>query len=261
VHVLSILSVIHRPGNHPSLRYILHTNIFYVKVSFMSERHQVLVEQTGKIVDFAPVPDSTDMDTTREYMTSRDGRRPASTRFIEDEAYKQALSGLVIKCVDIVIYDPATGRVLVGERDQEPQRGDWVIGGRMRAGETAHEAAIRNLRRELGDRVANEASERLEPIGTEYDMVWDTREQDPTLNEDGETVTIAHMSSSPMALPMSEAEFNSIAKPNEEYAGLRWEDGFELYEAPAGTYHPAHQAMVFDTLERVATHPAESALR
>lgn len=218
------------------------------------ESQKVLHQQTGKIVEFSP-ENRNAFDTSREYVTSSDGKHPAFTKFMDDGAYEQAVSTLAIACVDIVIYDPASGRVVVGTRDQEPQKGDWVIGGRMRAGESEHQAAVRNLERELGSQVARLADEHLLPIGTHYSMVWDTREQDGTVNEAGETVTGCHMFSCPMALPVAEAKFDSIARPNKEYSALRWEDGFELYEAPAGEYHPAHQDMVFDTLERVATMP------
>lgn len=206
--------------------------------------HTVVDEQTGKRVSYLP--------GSREYVTSDTGETPAfRQRMLDPEAYGDAISSFVQKTCDILVYDPATGRVLIVTRAKEPQPGDWVIGGRKYAGETDEAAALRNLRREMGEKVAEMASGRLVKMEESYDVIWDTREHPATLNEAGEQVTGAHQAPTVFALAVSEAGFDAIAEPNEEYAGKRWEDGFEIIESPDGQYHPAFRDMVADMLEQV----------
>ncbi len=64
-------------------------------------------------------------------------------------------------------------------------------------------------------------------------------------------MTGVHQAPTLFALPAGEAEFNAIVNPNEEYSGLRWEDGFDIIESADGAYHPMFKDMVTDTLEQV----------
>jgi len=212
--------------------------------------------QTSKVVVSLP---HNSHDTNREYITSDTGAKPPFLRYISDEAYSEALSGAVIKCVDIMVYDPNTGRMLIGTRDQQPHAGDWVIGGRKRAGESDREAAVNNLRRELKLDVDEKS---LIPVGTQYDMIWDTREQSSVLNEQGHVVQGCHMTSTLLALPFEEADMGF----NEEYSGLRWVSPEEIIDSEPGAYHPTLVDMVTDTYERItrpepATSLAEQQLR
>jgi 8-oxo-dGTP pyrophosphatase MutT (NUDIX family) len=209
------------------------------------ERPKTVVdEQTSKTVVSAP--------GSREYVTSDTGKVPPFRKFVlSPEAYGDAVSSFVQKTCDVLAYDPATGRVLVATRAKEPQAGDWVIGGRKRAGESDPQTALRNLEHELGSRVAALAEGRLEKIEESYDVIWDSREQPPTVNEADESVTGVHQAPTVFALPVAEAEFNAMVEPNEEYSGLRWEDGFDIIESPDGAYHPAFRDMVTDMLEQV----------
>lgn len=203
----------------------------------------VKVEQTGKTAT---------VRGSREYVTSNTGEVPAFSKYILDDAvYGEAISSLVQKTCDVLPYDPDSGRVLVATRQKEPHSGDWMIGGRKRAGESDIVAVTRNIKRELGDQVAEMADGRLEKIDKSYDVIWDSREQPSTVNEDGEPVTSTHQAPTIFALPISESEFNSAAAPNEEYSGLRWEDAFDVIDSPEGEYHPAFRDMVADTLEQV----------
>ncbi len=211
-------------------------------------------EQTGKTVDYAPTQVAGTVLTVREYVTSKDGTRPSFQRFISTEAYSETLSSIVAKTCDVIIYDPDTGRILVGRRDREPHPGDWVIGGRKYAGDTDVETATHNIGRELGDQIAALAKDRLQPVGTQYDVIWDTREQPASWNEKGELVTGVHQAVTLFAMPVSEPEFNSRVEPNDEYNDLRWEDPFSILEAPEGEYHPAYRDMVYDVMDRVITN-------
>jgi hypothetical protein len=200
--------------------------------------------QTGKTVTYTP--------GLREYVTSDTGETPPfRKRMLDSAAYGDAISSFVQKTCDVLVFDPDTGRVLVVTRAKEPQPGDWVIGGRKYAGESDEQAALRNLRREMGDKVADMAGGRLIKLDESYDVIWDTREHPATENEAGEQVTGAHQAPTVFALPVSPAEFDAIARPNEEYSGQRWEDGFEIIESPDGAYHPAFRDMVHDMLEQV----------
>ena len=209
-----------------------------------AEKRTVIDEQTGKAVSFEP--------GSREYVTSDTGETPPfRQRMLDSEAYGDAISSFVQKTCDVLVYDPDTERVLVVTRAKEPQPGDWVIGGRKYAGETDEGAALRNLDREMGGDVAAMAEGRLVKIEESYDVIWDTREHPATLNEAGERVTGAHQAPTVFALPVSEAEFEAIAEPNEEYAGHRWEDGFGVVESPDGVFHPAFRDMVTDMFDQM----------
>ncbi|MCB9822881.1 NUDIX domain-containing protein [Candidatus Nomurabacteria bacterium] len=95
--------------------------------------------------------------------------------FTENE-YSKILDGLVIVCVDTVVYD-SEGRVLLGLRNKQPIKGWWIFGGRMRANESFTEAAKRGLMRELSIRTTQEPK-----IVGYYDLRWDTREEAPSSN-------------------------------------------------------------------------------
>jgi hypothetical protein len=228
----------------------------------MSSPRVTFHEQTGKLVTSDPAETGGAVNTVREYVTSQDGKRPPFQRRVSDAAYSETISSIVVKTCDAIIYDPDTGRIMIGARDREPHSGDWVIGGRKYAGDTDKETAVHNIERELGSDIAVLAKERLQPVGTQYDVIWDSREQPSSQNEEGELVTGVHQSVTLFALPVSEVEFNALATHNEEYSGLRWEDPFDILEAPEGKYHPAYRDMVYDTLERVITIPkGQPALR
>ncbi|HEX5744507.1 MAG TPA: NUDIX domain-containing protein [Candidatus Saccharimonadales bacterium] len=215
----------------------------------MEKPHTIVDEQTGKRVSYT--------SGSREYVTSDTGETPPFRKFVLDpEAYGDAISSFVQKTCDVLAYDPDTGRVLVATRAKEPQRGDWVVGGRKYAGESDHGAALRNLKREMGARIAAMAEGRLTKIEEPYDVIWDSREHPATLNEAGEQVTGTHQAPTVFALPVSEAGFMAAAEPNEEYSGLRWEDGFDIMDSPDGVYHPAFRDMVADMLEQV-TRPVQ----
>src|SRR3990167_2095774 len=187
---------------------------------------------------------------SREYSTtsSLDEPIPSFQKFVGDDAYREALSGKVIHCVDILVMDRDANEVLLGRRDQEPHSGDWVIGGSMRAGETFAEAAARNVKRELHIDI-DEAQ--LSSIGN-YSFVWDSRAQASTINEQGEEVVSCHMSSTLELYPVDKEDID-LSSYNEEYDEIKWVNVFDIISAPAGTYHPCLVDMVNDTLEKETT--------
>lgn len=200
----------------------------------------VLIEQTGKAVGIG---------VGRQYVTRNpDESQPVFTKYLDAEPYAEALSGLVVKCVDVLVYDPETAMVLIGTRQQEPQAGDWVIGGRMRAGESLEDSAIRNLQREIG---LNIDPKKLRQVG-DYELIWDTKAQPTTTNEEGRDVTGCHMSSKVELYPVTPEEKASMVY-NDEYAAVKWVDPLKILNAPEGAYHPCLVDMVKDGLEVITT--------
>jgi ADP-ribose pyrophosphatase YjhB (NUDIX family) len=206
------------------------------------EKHGTYLPQTDKYVGKL---------SDREYVTVSDPELtiPHFNSFVPSSAYAEALSGKVIQCVDIMVYSPDTNEVLIGRRDQEPHAGDWVIGGGMKAGETVAQAAARNMQRELGEDINKDL---LQEVG-DYKFVWDTRAQDPTVNQSGDEVTSCHMSSTLEMYPVNKDSLD-ISSFNEEYDELKWVNVLDILNAPEGTYHPCLVDMVTDMLE-VETAP------
>ncbi len=210
----------------------------------------VFVDQTKKYVH---VP------AEREYVTtSKPDDNPLFRKYVTDEVYAEILSGVVVSCVDLLIYNPKSEKFLIGTRQQEPQVGDWVIGGRMRAGEQIASAAARNVKRELGLEID---SSKLRTVG-HYQLIWDSREQKHTplgvLDDETNPTKIAgystgcHMSSTLELYPLDDKELQELDH-NEEYSSLRWLSPDEILEAPAGAYHPCLVDMVHDGVETVTT--------
>jgi ADP-ribose pyrophosphatase YjhB (NUDIX family) len=92
---------------------------------------------------------------------------------IPESTYGLALDHLVIACVDLVF---TTGTaVLLGKRHRYPRPDWWVIGGRMAAGESPQQAAIRKASQEAGLHLE---PDRLKWIGV-YSTCFATRHQPP----------------------------------------------------------------------------------
>jgi mutator protein MutT len=63
---------------------------------------------------------------------------------------KQRIPKQRIRCVGAVVFDD-TGRLLLVRRAHEPGRGRWSVpGGRVEAGETDHQAVLREVVEETG---------------------------------------------------------------------------------------------------------------
>lgn len=145
-------------------------------------------------------------------------------KFLPDEIYAQVLDSIVIACVDIALID-SDGEMLLGKRQVEPQADWWIIGGRMRPGESFEEAASRNVKRELGLTIN---PNRFHYLCT-YSTVWAMRAQKPKANG-------SHSVSITMVLRVSDDEITRI-QHNEEYAALQWMDVHRV--ANSSNFHPA----------------------
>lgn len=89
----------------------------------------------------------------------------------------RALDNMVKVSVDVFVYD-SKGRILLGSRKHLPLKGLWCFGGRMLPRELFSDAAIRNIKRELGI-VLDEDD--VSFVGF-YSMVWDKRAEEPVEN-------------------------------------------------------------------------------
>lgn len=175
---------------------------------------------------------------TREYITRKDGvdqGAGARTQFMEDEAYGQALDCLVVACADVAIIRFVNGvpEMLIGVRQQEPHPDAWVIGGRMRHGESFAAAATRNVLRELGFTM-DPARLNPAPLGP-YSLIWDTRAQAPATNG-------CHMLSCLLVYRYGDEPI----RPNEEYSQLYWAPLASIANSAIDACHPALRQMAFD---------------
>jgi ADP-ribose pyrophosphatase YjhB (NUDIX family) len=150
---------------------------------------------------------------------------------VADDIYAQALDHLVIACVDVVIVH--NKKILIGKRVWEPQPDWWIIGGRMRKGELYAEAAVRNLKRELG---VEFDGDRFGLLGV-YNLIWDKRAQAPVDNG-------CHMLSVTMYLELNDKEKAAI-KLNEEYSEHSWIEPDEIINRQT-TFHPCLIQMATD---------------
>jgi ADP-ribose pyrophosphatase YjhB (NUDIX family) len=128
-----------------------------------------------------------------------------------DREYSRVLNSIVITCVDVILLN-TKGEMLLGKRSYHPAKTWWIAGGRMRPGESFEEAAVRNIKRELGLIIA---PERFSYLGT-YSFVWAIRRQPPVENG-------SHCVSITMTLKVTDEEA-ALIKPSEEYTETRWWD-------------------------------------
>ncbi|HEU5231129.1 MAG TPA: NUDIX domain-containing protein, partial [Ktedonobacteraceae bacterium] len=156
-----------------------------------------------------------------QYVT---GEQQKPGTFMSDSTYAEALDALVICCADAAILHQ--GLWLIAKRAWEPQPDWWVIGGRMRKGELIEQALRRNLRRELHLDIPED---RLRSIIGHYNLIWDTRAQEPTTNG-------CQVFSITTAVHLSDEEKDRI-QLNEEYADAQWVDPLYVIEH-ADQFHP-----------------------
>jgi len=129
--------------------------------------------------------------------------------FLPDDIYSQVLDNIVVACAEIVLLNNK-GEMLLAKRQQEPQADWWIIGGRMKPGESFEQAAARNIKRELS---INIKQKRFKYFCT-YSTAWTRRAQEP--KENG-----SHTTSTTMIVVVSEREVKSM-KHSEEYSAMQW---------------------------------------
>ncbi|MEK6883755.1 MAG: NUDIX domain-containing protein, partial [Nanoarchaeota archaeon] len=82
------------------------------------------------------------------------------SEFLSEENYAMVLDNVVVTCVDICVIN-TKGQILLGKRTWYPMPNWWIIGGRMKPGESFNESASRNIKRELGLNISPDRFERL----------------------------------------------------------------------------------------------------
>lgn len=156
-----------------------------------------------------------------QYVT---GKQHKPGTFMSDSTYTEALDALVICCADAAILHQ--GLWLIARRVWEPLPDWWIIGGRMRKGELIEQALRRNLRREL---YLDIPEDRLLNIIGYYNMIWDTRAQEPATNG-------CHLFSITTAVQLTDEE-KACLQLNEEYADAQWVDPIHVI-GNADQFHP-----------------------
>ena len=130
--------------------------------------------------------------------------------FLGDEEYGRALDCFVKGCADLLLTDDR-GMMLMGKRKVHPQPDWWVLGGRMKAGDTVEEAAGRNCRRETGIDIA---PERWSFVCCQT-MLWQFRKQAPEGNGTADFGVI-------MTARITAEERASMNMCSEEYESFGW---------------------------------------
>ncbi len=113
----------------------------------------------------------------------------------------------------------------------------WVIGGRMRKGELIEQALRRNIQGELRLDISED---RLRLIIGYYNLIWDTRAQEPTTNG-------CHVFSITTAVQLTDEE-KACMQLNEEYTESQWVDPFHIVEH-ADQFHPCLVQIARDILK------------
>ena len=125
------------------------------------------------------------------------------------EIYSTALDYLVIGCVDLVFT--CQSQILLAQRDRPPRASWWLIGGRMTAGETPEQAAIRKASEEASLELS---PDRLQFIGV-YSTCFATRFQAP--QDHG-----LHSLNLTYRVELTSAEKSAIVLDRSEYCAWEW---------------------------------------
>ena len=168
---------------------------------------------------------------SRQYVTGRNLFTNMQPSYLPDDEYAKALDTFVIVCVDIVIIDP-NGQIVLGKRQQEPHSDWWIIGGRMRAGETFETTASRSVLREVGIDIAPSSFK----LVNFYNQIWDTKAQ----GEGG-----CHTLSVTLQCRITDEQVGMI-RLNQEYADMKWISPNEILSANVSEYHPILRQMMRD---------------
>jgi len=134
--------------------------------------------------------------------------RPRATH-LDDTKYGRMLDNLVIACVDSLLL--CQGKILLGQRVREPQADWWIIGGRMRPGESFEETAARKCREELRLNIAPSRFHYL----TTTSLVFAKRAQPPQ-HHGCHTISVTMWAN---ITPRQAARIH----PNDEYRAVRWQ--------------------------------------
>lgn len=170
----------------------------------------------------------------RQYITGQNIFTGAKPMFLPDDEYARSLDTFVIVCIDIVVVDPQ-GKILLGKRQQEPHPDWWIIGGRMRAGESFENAAARTIERELSITIPVYD---FQLVGF-YNLIWDTKAQ----GRGG-----CHTFSVTLECHVTDEQVDKFHS-NEEYEKIKWISPNEILSAAESTYHPTLRQTMQDYLK------------
>lgn len=135
--------------------------------------------------------------------------------YLPSEVYSQALSAMVITCVDLIFCHG--DQLMLGLRRREPRASWWVIGGRMFPGESPEITARRKARDEANVIISDD---QLVPIGVYSTMLG--RRSQPPVEEGLHSVNLTY------AVMLRDDQIDDIKLHNEEYAEHRWMRRSEL---------------------------------
>lgn len=138
------------------------------------------------------------------------GTYTRNATFLDDHEYGRALDCFVKGCADLLLTDDR-GMMLMGKRKVHPQPDWWVLGGRMRAGDTVEESAGRNCKRETGLSIA---PSRWQFVCCQT-MVWQFRKQAPAGNGTADFGVI-------MTAQITAQERDAMNMCSEEYESFGW---------------------------------------
>lgn len=165
----------------------------------------------------------------REYI---EGGFVSLATHVDDTSYGVILDNIVVCCVDCVVVH--CGKILFGLRTQYPFKGWWVMGGRMRPGESYRHTAQRVVERETGLRI--EELQRFLYIDSAC-YVWTHREQSPQVRG-------CHMQGNNVLLQVTDAERAKIRLQKDDFAELCWVDPGDVLEDRINFYHPSLRFLV-----------------
>lgn len=144
---------------------------------------------------------------------------PRGTRsprpYLDAIAYGQALSALVITCVDLLFCEG--DRRLLGFRRRPPRVGWWLVGGRMFPGESPQRTAIRKAKEEAGLEIL---PSQLQWIGA-YSTEFAERSQPPA--EEG-----LHSVNLTFAVRLTATQAAQVQLSEDEYSEWAWVRSSEL---------------------------------
>lgn len=130
-----------------------------------------------------------------------------------NEIYSQILDSLAVGCADSILI--CEDKILLVKRNIDPRAGHWaIVGGRMLAGESPVDTAIRKLYLETGLEIKN--PERYIFLET-YSMYYSLRQQEPK-NNGSHTLNFTYV------LSISEEEKKRLSLVKSEYSTFYWVD-------------------------------------
>lgn len=128
--------------------------------------------------------------------------------FLSDEVYGQAIRGLQVVCVDVVLVDVDKQTFLLPTRIINAAKGPWLFGGRQRPWETPREAIHRCFQGETGVDLPSSALSFV----TICSSMWHLRELEPKEAGQHDVIFV-------YATSFSEAELEKVKQglSDEEY--------------------------------------------